>query len=270
MSNEIHQSSVGHLQKLFDWFCKFRRDFANRLAFLSMRFYGFEDVSLDEINRGAYDNVQHENRKLENINDTKPILSMAKECFEESLKRRAAITDKCKTLLTVSSILLGLIGLLLPKSFTFDASWMRVICFLAILGLFNVIVLLLTFFSVGKETRIALHQSDIDLEPTDFEKNYINLYLQCEVATDNRTDYLVDLYKVARFFFLSSFSFVVILFSVSFLSNTNQNDTKNILQELQSNPELRKLLCDMTESHEGSGDGGIRGGKSDSDDGGKK
>lgn len=232
----------GLSQRLLDWFHGLRSAVVNGLAYISLRIYGFEDVSISDVKRGAYEGKQHKDRGLENVHDTKMLLSAAKECFDESQERRVAITDKCKTLLTVSSILLGLIGLLLPKSFAFDATWMRLLCFVAILGLFNVIILLLTFFSVGQESRLTLEQSDIDLPPQDFDKNRINLYLRCQVAADNRTDYLVDLYKVARFFFLSAFSLVVVLFSVSFLSTSEHDDTKELIRNLRSDSELIELL----------------------------
>lgn len=223
-----------------------------------MRLFGHEDISLTEIEQGSYNNTEHKDRGLENAHEPELLLSAAMECHGNAEARRSAITDKCKTLLTMSSVLLGLIGILLPKSLAFDAVWMRIVCFVAVLGLFNVLVLLLTFFAVGRDIQITLDQSEIDLEPKDFNKNRINLYLRCQVALDNRTDYLVDLYKVSRFFFLSSFSLVVVLFSMSFLSDSPKNAAKEIIRELRSDSELIKLLRGPTGE---KGESGMNGGR---------
>ncbi|MCA9106818.1 MAG: collagen-like protein [Planctomycetales bacterium] len=233
---------TGFIQRCLDRFHDARSGFVNRLAYCSMRVFGHEDISLADIERGAYDGSTHKDRSLENAQETALLLSSAKECHRDAEARRTAITDKCKTLLTMSSILMGLVGLLLPKAFAFDAFWMRAVCFVAILGLLNVVVLLLTFFAVGRDTQVTLDQSEIDLEPKDYEKNRINLYLQCQVALDNRTDYLVDLYKVSRFFFLASFTLVVILFSISFLSSSPRSETSEIIRQLRSDPKLIDLL----------------------------
>lgn len=256
------KQKTGYIQWCLDWFHDARSGFVNRLAYCSMRVFGYEDISLADIESGAYDGPKHKDRGLENAHETALLLSSAKECHRDAEARRTAITDKCKTLLTMSSILLGLIGLLLPKAFAFDALWMRAVCFVAILGLLNVVVLLLTFFAVGRDARMTLDQSEVDLEPKDFEKNRINLYLQCQVALDNRTDYLVDLYKVSRFFFLASFALVVILFSISFLSNSARSEANEIVRQLRSDPKLIELLRGpMGEQGEDGkkGDQGIQG-----------
>ena len=106
---------------------------------------------------------------------------------------------------------------------------------------------------------MTLDQSEVDLEPKDFAKNRINLYLQCQVALDNRTDYLVDLYKVARFFFLSSFTLIVILFSISFVSSSARSDASEIIRQLRSDPELIELLRGPKGGQGGQGNKGDQG-----------
>lgn len=230
------------VQKCLDGFHGARSWLANGLAYVSLRLYGFEDISLSEVCQGAFRGSEHKDRSLEHVEDPDLIVSESKECLRNAQSRRAAITDKCKTLFTLSSLLLGLIGVLLPKSLAFDALWMRVVCFLAVLALLNTIVLLLTFFDVGRDTEISLDQEQVDLETDNFKKSLINLYLRCQVALDNRTDYLVSLYKSARFFFLMAFTVVVFLFSVSFLFDTSKGRADEVIRSLRSNPALIELL----------------------------
>lgn len=230
------------LQKCLDGFHDARSWLANVLAYLSLRLYGFEQISLAEVSQGAYRGEEHQNRSLEHLQDLDLIVAESKTCLVNAQARRSAITDKCKTLFTLSSLLLGLIGVLLPKSLAFDALWMRVICFLAVLALLNTIVLLLTFFDVGSDIEISLDQEQVDLEAGNFKKSLINLNLQCQVDTDNRTNYLVDLYKAARFFFLLAFTVVVFLFSVSFLFDSSKSRTDEVIRTLRSDPKLIELL----------------------------
>jgi hypothetical protein len=145
-------------------------------------------------------------------------------------------------LLTLSSLLLGLVGALLPKQLAFDAIWMKALVFLSVLTLLNAVALLIVFFGVGRDMVITLDQSDIDLEKDDLKKSLINTYLQCQTNSDCRTNYLVDLYKTARFFFLTAFSALVLLFSVNFILHSESDQAKTVIAELRSDPKLIELL----------------------------
>jgi hypothetical protein len=230
------------LQRFLDGFHWCRSWLANILAYASLRAYGFEGFTFDDVQRGAYARNPHKNRDLDKAQELDDLVSASKECYENATSRRTAVTDKCKTLLTMSSLLLGLIGILLPKSLAFDATWMRVVCFIAALALLNTVSLLLIFFDVGRETEMSLDQDDVDLDADNYKKSIINMYLRCQVDTDNRTNYLVDLYRSARFFFLLAFSAVVILFSIQFVSSSPKDQTEQIIQRLRSDPQLIDLL----------------------------
>lgn len=163
----------------------------------------------------------------------------------------------------MSSLLLGLVGILLPKSFAFGETWMRVVCFLAMLALLNTVTLLLIFFDVGRETEMSLEQGDVDLDSDNFKKSMVNLYLCCQVVMDNRTNYLVDLYRSARFFFLSAFTVVVILFSIQFISSSPVDDTERFIERLRSEPKLIELLRGPKGDKGDAGSQGIQGAKGD-------
>lgn len=228
-------------QRLLDLFYSLRHWLVTHLAFYSLRLYGLE-VTLGDVGKGTYSTQEHTDRKLENAKGLDALVAASRECLENANKRRAAITDKCKALLTMSSVLLALIGFFSPKGFAFDATWMRVIGCLAMLALMNTITLLLIFFGVGRDSELCLEQGDVDLDSENFKKSLINVYLQCQIGMDNRTNYLVDLYKAARFFALLAFVIFVGLFSINFLCTSPKDQTERVIRELRSDPVLVELL----------------------------
>jgi len=229
------------LQRLLDWFHYARKEWMCFLAYVSMRFYGIEPT-LEDVREESYSHRQHSNRNLDQAKDLDGLLSMAKDCWKRAVDRRAAVTDKCKTLLTLSSLLLGIVGVLLPKQLTFDAHWMRLLVLVSILSLLNAVALLVVFFGIGREMVIALDQENVGLDTNDLKKSLINSYLACQVSMDGRTDYLVDLFKTARFFFLTAFSLLVLLVSVNFFTQSPTGEVEKTIAELRGSPELIELL----------------------------
>ena len=235
-------------------------------TYLSIRLYGIEDCSLTDIRAGRYDNSSGEPRNLDKAKDLDSLLAESKECLSIAGERRQVVTDKCKTLLTLGSLLLAIIGALLPKSFAFDSLWLRLFCFMAILCLLNTVILLLVYFAVGTEQTVSLSQAELELESDNLKKSLINQHFTCESATDNRTDYLADIYKVARFFFMFAFFIIVGLFAVNYFSRANENDTKKLVEELRANPDLVNVLRGPKGDKGDKGDHGDVGPKGDKGD----
>ena len=90
--------------------------------------------------------------------------------------------------------------------------------------------------------QIAIDQADAALPSEDLKKNLINLYLRCTTELSNGTNYLVDIYKAARFFFLSAFTVIVFLFSINLLVRSPDNQVKMIAHELRTNDAFIKLV----------------------------
>lgn len=249
-----------------DTFWNIARRLLDGIAFTSMRLYGIEDCTFQDVVRRTYDHAKHENLNLDHAPDLDDLLGASKEALSVATDRRNVVTDKCKTLLALASALLTIIGLFLPKSFDFEATWMRALFFVAVVFLLNTVVLLLVYFGIGQDQTISLTQHDVELPGEDLKKSLINEHLQCQVATEKRTDYLVDVYKVARACFLIAFSLIVGLFAVNYFTRTPANDAKRIIQELRSDPQLLKLL-QGPKGEKGDagvkGDQGIRGPKGD-------
>jgi len=212
------------------------------LALLSMRLHGNEDCTLRDVRAGRYLRSSHENLQLDEAQDLDALLDGAREGLKVAADRRLAVTDKCKTLLTLATALLTIIGLFLPKAFAFPFGWMRFVFFLSAICLLNTVVLLLTYFGIGSEAQIAITQSDVVLSSENLKKSLINEHRQCQLEVDSRTDYLADLYKVARGFFSLAFVVIAVLFAVSYLANGSDAQSRQIIEQLRSDPAMIDLL----------------------------
>lgn len=259
-------AQISHLQKLLDAFFYARKWVVTAVVYLSLRLYGSE-VTFASLWSRTFDSAKHADLNFDQAKDLDTLLGEAQENLKRTDARRAVVMDKCKVLFTLSSLLLGAIGLLLPKSLAFDHGWMKILFFIATLAFVNVVVLLVFFFGVGNEMKVALDQEQVGLEGNDLKKCLINLYLKCGTATENRTDFLVELYKVAQFFFLSAFTIISLLFAVNFFTQSPDREMKDTLKRLRGD----QTFIDSVRGEKGNigpkgdkGDGGSKGDKGDS------
>ena len=130
------------MQSLLDGFYYVRRFVVNCIAYLSLKLYALE-ITFNDVKQGRYDVEQHENRDLNDAKDLDDLLATAKDCYKAAIDRRTIVTDKCKTLLTLSAFILTISGLFLPKSFEFDGWCMRVLFFVAGILVLDAVILLL-------------------------------------------------------------------------------------------------------------------------------
>lgn len=263
---------TSHLQKALDAFYYARKWVVAVVVYLSLRLYGSE-VTFVSLWSRTFDSARHADLNLDQAKDLETLLAESQENLKRTDARRAVVMDKCKVLFTLSSILLGAMGLLLPKSLAFDHVWMKICFFIATLAFVNVVVLLVFFFGVGNEMKVSLGQDQVELEGSDLKKCLINLYLKCGTATENRTDFLVELYKVAQFFFLFAFTIVSLLFAVNFFSQPQDQEMKGILKRLRGD----QTFIDSIRGEKGDkgdlgpkGDKGETGAKGDKGDSGPR
>jgi hypothetical protein len=250
---------ISLLQSTLDAFHYARKTVVTAIVYLSLRLYGSE-VSFVSLWSRTFDSARHTDLNLNEAKDLEALLAEAREDLKRAEVRRSVVMDKCKVLFTLSSLLLGAMGLLMPKAFAFSHSWMKVSFFFATLAFVNVIVILVFFFGVGNEMKVALDQEQVGLEGKDLKKCLVNLYLKCGTATENRTDFLVELYKVAQFFFLSAFTIIALLFSVNFFTQSPDEEMKEILKRLRGN----QSFIESIRGEKGEkGDVGAKGDKGD-------
>jgi hypothetical protein len=229
------------LQKLLDWCYYARQHTVAALAFLTLRLYG-KEIAYSDVKAGTFASRNPSPLSLENAKDIDVLLAMAEKSVVNAERRRAVVTDKCKTLLTLGSLLLGVVGLLLPKYLAFDSAWMRGVSVIAIAFLFNAVVILLTFFDVGQDMEVALHQDDIPLDGNNLKKSLLNRHLRCCAASENRTDYMVELYRAARFCLLSALTIIAVVALASLVTTSPADQAERIVREIRSDPHLTNLL----------------------------
>ena len=227
-------SKMLSFQKGLDSFFRLRERLIRIIAYVSIRAYGSE-VTWQQICEEKLSSNKYQYCNLDKIGDLNLILAEAKEMLKTSEDRREAVMDKCKTLLTVSSLLLALFGVLLPKSLAFDQYWLKFLFFSSMLLFFNTIVLLVEFVAVRPLMSISINQKEIDLSSENLKKNLINSNFLSIDDMDNRTDYLVEIYKAARFFFMSAFTVSVILFCANFFLQSPNSEAKAVVREIQTN-----------------------------------
>jgi hypothetical protein len=228
-------------QTVLDWFYYARQNAVTLLAYLTPRIYG-KEIAYGDVKAGTFASRNPAPLNLEEAKDLDTLLDMSKEGLGNTEKRRNVVTDKCKTLLTLGSLLLGVVGLLLPKYLAFDSIWLRAFSVFAIALLFNAIVVLLMYFDVGHDMEVSLGQSDIPLDDTNLKKSLLNRQLRCTAASENRTDYLVELYRAARFCFLSALTTIAGLVLFSLLMSSPADQTERIVREIRADPTLTNLL----------------------------
>lgn len=247
---------MAFVQAILDGLYYARQHIVTSLAYITLRLYG-KEIAYSDVKAGTFASRKPSPMSLENAGDIDSLLEMSRESCANADRRRGVVTDKCKTLLTLASLLLGVIGLLLPKYLAFDVWWMRWLSVFAIALIFNAVIVLLVFFDVGHDMEVSLGQDDIPLDGTDLKKSLLNRHLKCCAASENRTDYLVDLYRAARCCFLSALTIVAGLVLSTVVLNSPADQTERIVRELRSDSALTNLLRGP------KGDTGMKGDRGD-------
>lgn len=230
------------LQGVLDGLCMARVNFGVWLVYLSLRMLSIE-VSLDEVRNQSYD-PEEQSTKLDftHAKDAETLLATAKEGFVTSEERRTTVVDKSKTLLTLGSLFLALVAFLLPKDLAYSSIWLRGLVVGTVLFFLHAVVLLLLFFMVGKGTEVHLDQVEIGLTRTRLQLSLAKSYIFSRNENDRRTDYLVDVFKAARFSIFAAFVLATALFSLSFAFQNPGDQTKQIVETLRADPKLLDTL----------------------------
>jgi hypothetical protein len=240
------------MQRVLDAFYWFRKGLVTAIAYLSVRLYGSE-ASWDELWNERFTTFTHVNLDLNKVGDIDLVLAEARQRLASADSRQAGLADKCKTLLTLASLLVALVGALLLKE-ALEPLWLRILFFLSTLALANSVILVALVFGVRSEMTIAVEQQEAALSSLDLKKCLTNLYLRCHADRENQNDYLVEIYKVARFFFLLAFTLLIMEFSIGFFLLSPDSLAKATAKELRSDPTFLLSV---------KGDKGDRGDKGD-------
>lgn len=218
---------------LLDGFHRFRERLSILITFLSLHIYASE-ISWDEIKKGKIKSPQHVDLKLDAAEDLDLLLSEVKCRLTEEEDRRNSTTDKCKSLVTLSSLVLAASGIVVSKA-NLDSTWAQVVLVLAALSLLHVVVLISMHFAVGADMQPTIDQHDATLSSDDLRKSLINTYLKCQADRNDRVNFLVELYKGARFYFLLGLTLIIALLVSTVPARPKEDLPSAIAKQLTEN-----------------------------------
>lgn len=188
-------------------------------------------------------NRQHDNLNLDNARDLEGLSKHAEAQLKEASARRTLVTDKCKTLFTFNTALLALVAVFQGKTVDL-ASWEILLFYIAVISFVVALLVVWMYFDVSGERVLTLDQSLVGLEKADVQKSLINDNLLCATDIDNRTDYLVDLYKTSRFYLMVGFTLLFVVFSHSYFLHSGGTETDKVINKIRDNPEFQKMIRD--------------------------
>lgn len=229
------------MQRFLDAFFHGRAFLVDIVTFASIRLFGIE-CTFQDVRRRAYDQLQHVDRNLDDAKDLDTLLASAKDRYKDALDRRTFVTDKTKTLVALNSAMLAIVAAFLPKAAAFDSAWLSIAFYVGVLLMLNALLIMWIYFDIKGETVVELAQSEVGLDKDNLKKATINSYLRCQVDTNNVTDFLADLYKAARFYFLSGFVVIFGIFSAAYFTRPPSSEAEKVIQQLRSDPALIDLL----------------------------
>ncbi len=208
-------------------------------AYVSIRILGIEPT-LDDVKRAYQED--HPKADFSGAQDADEVLSAAKNTYDSSSERRAYVIDKCKSLLTLASLFLALVGYVLPKGIGYPSIYIKVLIGVAIYLLVHAILLLLLFFDVRTGQEIFLDKETVELDSIQLKITLAEAYHDSKMVTDDGTRYLVNLYKAARFFVFSALFVASGLFCYGIGSQAVSDPVKDFTQSLRGDAELTKTL----------------------------
>lgn len=217
---------------LLDNFYYVRSWTINVILWLAFRVAAYEIKFNDVKVKTKHNNRLQINLNLDAASDLDLLLKTAESLVKDANARRVIVTDKCKTLFTFNSALLALIAVFQNKTLEFS-SFEVYLYYFALFMLVVAIIVLWQYFDVGSEAVISLEQDMIHLDKANLQKSLINSNLNCCTSIDNRTDYLVDIYKTSRFYLMIGFVIMIIVCSHNFYSRVSKAQNIAVANEKQ-------------------------------------
>jgi len=235
-------------RNILDGFYYFREWLTTLITFLSLHIYASE-ISWNEIKKGKIKSPKQDGLKLDGAIELDLLLSEVKCRLAEAENRRNSTADKCKSLVTLSSLVLAASGIVVSKT-NLDSTWTQLILVLAALSLLHVVVLISMHFAVGTDKNTTIDQHDASLSGDDLRKSLINSYLKCQADRNDRVNFLVELYKGARFYFLLGLTLIIALLVSTFPALAKEDLPSAVAKQLTENATFIERLSERIASIE--------------------
>lgn len=197
----------------------------------------FIDCSLEEVRERRYiaaPNGAAVVPGMMDVEDSDDFLGLAKEVFDQSEKRKATIDDKCKTVLTISSISMAIITSLLPR---LPLPYLGII---PLLFIFASAFLVLVHLNVSTFRYPTLDAEHARLDAATRRKRRITDYLKDARWNESVIDFHVDVYRASNRA-LRLGLLILLLFAVvgSIFGSTTE---ERVIQMLRADPKMIRLL----------------------------
>ena len=217
-----------------------REKLATLVTFVSLHIYGSK-ILWNEIKKGRIESNEKPSLNLDRAQDLTLLLSEAKSQLNLAEARRTSTTDKCKALVTLSSLVLAASGLVVSRA-SLDSTWTQLLLLFSALALLHVVILISIHFAVGVDKMPAINQHEASLSGDDLRKSLINSYLDCQSDRDSRSNFLVELYKGARFYFLIGLSLLILLLVTVFPTKQQETQPPTVAEILSADTQFTKTL----------------------------
>jgi hypothetical protein len=171
--------------------------------------------------------------------NTDKVLDVAKFQYEATHARRALIDEKIKTLLTLTTVIVGIFSVVLTKF----ASLLTALPPMVLLLL--VVLIVAEYYSISFSGFPAVIPDLLSITDDDaFNRALAEQYLRANRFNDARVDYLAALYMLARrTFFFGLFLVAVVGLGAAATSKADDESLKqSLVTELRSDPTLIELL----------------------------
>ncbi len=204
----------------------------NVCFWLALRLCGIE-CSLRSVRERRYDKAPPV-PDLASLKPTDTLNEAAKSELASAENRRKIVDDKARMLLT-------LVGLLIPVTVTLASriAWPSMITLPLVCFLFSAL-LLIGYLGVGKGMHLTVSVEEVGYDEDRLTRQVIHDTLLSARATEQATDFLVDVYRAGlRALFAGLLCVVAIAVTAYMLPN---EATARVIQQLRSDPALLREL----------------------------
>ncbi|WP_414528445.1 hypothetical protein [Nodularia chucula] len=200
-------------------------DFPAYIKWVLMRLVIIE-CTLSEVKNRQYESTKEVDLISAEIEITEDKIDFLKYKNDETKERRVAVDTKARTLLTLTSILLGLVS---STTSIASAKSIGKLAIFPIILLFFTIYLLTVYF--GVERSQTVDYSYIFLEPKYAKKELCNDMLKSQDYNERVTDFMLDLYRAALRYFSLGMLCIMILGIWNIYNDSNQV-TKSVIERI--------------------------------------
>lgn len=200
------------------------------VTFLLMRLSGIE-CTLKEVTQRRYESQNAIPQITFTIDITDDKCDFIKTKSNELKDRKDGIDTKARTLLTLTSLILGLVS---STTGIASAKSVGILSIIPLIFLFITIFLLTRYFSIDKN--YSVDYSFLLTVTESAKKNLYNEVLECQYYNNLVADFLVDLYRSSLRYFVVGMLFIMTLgiWNISSVNSSSISTAKNqVLQSLK-------------------------------------